>query len=182
LSGDILYGRTRAGGHEGVGTIYKLNTDGSGYAILNSSFDLGLQNRSLALVANTLYWGGGAVNTDGTGLTVFGTSVVSGLPSLVSGLIYSGNTLYGTTSSDGMGSGTVFSILVPPKLSVALSWQNILVTWPTNAVGFNLQSATTLANGGDWQDSATVPTQINGQNVVSMGITNPASFYRLRSP
>ena len=50
------------------------------------------------------------------------------------------------------------------------------------APDFVLQSATTLANGGDWQDSNLTPTEINGQKVVSVTPTGPRAFFRLRGP
>jgi len=37
-------------------------------------------------------------------------------------------------------------------------------------------------NGGDWEDSPATPSLADGQNVVSLGATNPAAFFRLRKP
>ncbi|MCC6822718.1 MAG: hypothetical protein IT579_18470 [Verrucomicrobia subdivision 3 bacterium] len=56
------------------------------------------------------------------------------------------------------------------------------VSWPTNATGFVLQSATTLSNGGDWQDFPTQPTEINGQKFVTIAPAGPSGFFRLRGP
>ena len=50
------------------------------------------------------------------------------------------------------------------------------------APDFVLQSATTLANGGDWQDSSLAPAIIGNQNIVNVNTTNTAAFFRLRGP
>ncbi len=70
----------------------------------------------------------------------------------------------------------------PPRLSSLHLAGQIRFSWPTNASGFVLQSATTLANGGNWQDSSLTPTEINGQNVITVDATNAAGFFRLRQP
>ena len=54
--------------------------------------------------------------------------------------------------------------------------------WPANATGFVLQSATTLANGGDWQDSLLSAMETNGQKGVTLTSTGARGFFRLRSP
>ncbi len=46
----------------------------------------------------------------------------------------------------------------------------------------SLQSATTLANGGDWQDSLLSATDTNGQKVVPLTPTGARGFFRLRGP
>lgn len=45
-----------------------------------------------------------------------------------------------------------------------------------------LQSATTLANGGDWQDSLLSATEANGQQVVPLTPTGARGFFRLHQP
>ncbi|MSU58741.1 MAG: hypothetical protein EXS35_11315 [Pedosphaera sp.] len=95
-----------------------------------------------------------AVNTDGTDFTNLhsfttlsnppqsGTNSDGGAPR--AGLILSGNTLYGAAVIGGSsGNGTVFSLSLPqpPQLTILASGANVIVTWPTNAAGFALQSA-----------------------------------------
>ena len=71
----------------------------------------------------------------------------------------------------------------PPQLSCSHGGGRMLLSWPTNAAtGFVLQSASTLTNGGGWQNSSLTPTITNGQNVVSVTPTSPAAFFRLRQP
>jgi hypothetical protein len=72
--------------------------------------------------------------------------------------------------------------IAPPQLTLALSGTNVILTWPSDATGFVLESASTLADGGDWQDFPTAPTEIDGQNVVTITATGPGSFFRLHQP
>jgi uncharacterized repeat protein (TIGR03803 family) len=135
VSGNTLYGTAKNGGSAGHGTVFKINTDGSGFTTLYSftAYTSGTNSdgaaplSSLVLSGNTLYGtasiGGSAnsygtifkVNTDGTGFTKlysFGTVAASD-PSYPKGsLVLSGSTLYGTTESGGSanGGGTVFKI------------------------------------------------------------------------
>jgi hypothetical protein len=76
----------------------------------------------------------------------------------------------------------VRKLAAPPRLAVDAANGSLQLAWPTNASGFILQSATRLANGGDWQDSNFTPTENNGQNVVSIEATNTTGFFRLRQP
>jgi len=127
LSGNTLYGTTFGGGSEDSGTVFAVNTDGTGFKILHSFIvrsEGGGPEAGLILSGNTLYGtanrGGSlrngtlfAVNTDGTGFTILHS--FAGFPSdganLYGGLILSGNTLYGTTSAGGSSNyGTVFKL------------------------------------------------------------------------
>ena len=127
LSGNTLYGATEGGGHSGYGTVFAVNTDGTGFVTLHHFHSYALDNDGenpearLTLSGNTLYgttFQGGssscgtvfAVNTDGisyTNLYNFTGGNDGGI--LVAGLILSGSTLYGTTMgfSD---NGTVFAV------------------------------------------------------------------------
>jgi uncharacterized repeat protein (TIGR03803 family) len=122
VSGDTLYGTAGGGGRWGSGTVFKVNTDGTGFTTLHS-FSEAIGSGSSVLVTNS----------DGA------------FPE--AGLTLSGNILYGTTSTGGSaGSGTVFSLtLPPPKLAIIASEGNVIVGWPTNATSFALQSAPTLS-------------------------------------
>jgi uncharacterized repeat protein (TIGR03803 family) len=133
LWGNILYGTTRTGGKAGVGTVFKVNTDGSGFTNLHSftyASDGGYPNAGLILSGSTLYgtafeggsFGYGTVfklDTAGTGFTTLHSfSAVSGNPATNSdgiftyaGLVLADNTLYGTAvAGGGFGNGNVFAI------------------------------------------------------------------------
>ena len=128
LSGGTLYGTSSRGGNAGSGTIFKLNTDGTGFTRLYSfsALDPTTQTNSdgayplggLVLSGNTLYgtaYRGGAlgtgtvfrVNADGTGFKVLHHA--DGGPRAA--LLLSSNVLYGTTEAGGSaGGGTVFRL------------------------------------------------------------------------
>jgi uncharacterized repeat protein (TIGR03803 family) len=113
LSGSTLYGTTYSGGSNSLGTVFAINTDGSGFTNLYS-FTGGPDGANpcggLVLSGGSLYGtaeeGGGhgfgsvfAVNTDGsrfTNLYSFTGGDDCGNP--YAGLIISGGTLYGTTA------------------------------------------------------------------------------------
>ncbi|MDB6025249.1 MAG: hypothetical protein JWM68_1472 [Verrucomicrobiales bacterium] len=128
LSGNTLYGTTPSGGSSGSGTVFKVNTNGTGFTTLHSFIDAsdGASPAELVLSGNTLYGttsrGGTvnnlgtvfAVNTDGTGFTnLHSFTGVSDGANPDAGLILSGNTLYGTASAANEGggvNGTIFAI------------------------------------------------------------------------
>ncbi len=135
LSGNVLYGTTEKGGSGGHGTVFKINTDGSGFATIYSftayspstNSDGATPAASLVLSGNTLYGttsaGGSAnsfgtifkVNTDGSGFTnlhTFGLAGVTDPAYPLAGMVLSGSVLYGTTSAGGGSgaNGTVFMI------------------------------------------------------------------------
>ena len=140
LSGNTLYGTAYKGGTNGNGTVFAVNTDGTGFTNLHTftatdphtgtNRDGAYPYAGLILSGNTLYGtasGGGTngdgtvfeVNTNGTGFTNLhtftatdphtGTNRDGANPT--AGLILSGNTLYGTASGGGTnGNGTVFAV------------------------------------------------------------------------
>jgi uncharacterized repeat protein (TIGR03803 family) len=132
LSGNTLYGTTQHGGSENVGTVFGINTDGTGFTNLHSFTVLSGRNETnsdgadpyagLILSGNTVYGtaseggtsGAGTifvVNTDGTGFTNLHSFAGSDGAVPYGGLVLSSNTLYGTASEGGTsGDGTVFSI------------------------------------------------------------------------
>ena len=126
LSGDTLYGTTGSGGGFGKGTVFKINTDGSGYAVLkefDGSDGWGPQG-TLVLSGTTLFGATSSsgisdtifkINTDGSGFAVLKEFDGSDGWYPNGGLVLSGTTLYGTTAGEDFASGkyvgaTVFSI------------------------------------------------------------------------
>jgi len=126
LSGSTLYGMTNQGGASGSGTIFSINTSGTGFTLLHTftgGNDGANPNGSLILSGSTLYGmtnsGGSSgvgtifsINTSGTGFTVLYTFTGGNDGANPNGsLILSGSTLYGMTSAGGSSSlGTIFSI------------------------------------------------------------------------
>jgi uncharacterized repeat protein (TIGR03803 family) len=134
LSGNTLYGTANEGGSSGDGTVFKINTDGTGFTTLHGftalpdypdpyvNSDGAYPDGRLILLGNTLYGtasnGGSSaggtifkVNTDGTGFTtVYNFTGGSGGLCPQAGLISSGNTLYGTAYGGSPGGGMVFAV------------------------------------------------------------------------
>jgi uncharacterized repeat protein (TIGR03803 family) len=203
LSGNTLYGTTMFGGSSDNGTVFAVNTDGAGFTTLHNFTAAsggfppvnsdGVNPRAgLILSDNTLYGtahGGGssghgtvfAVNTDGTGFTTLysftalNNSTNSDGANPIAGLILSGNTLYGTARDGGSsGWGTVFSLsLPPPQLTIIPSGANVILTWPTNAAGFTLQSAPAF--------SSTFTNILGATSPYTNEITGPQKYFRLIS-
>lgn len=133
LSGNSLYGTAKIGGIAGHGTVFAINTDGTGFTNLHqfTAYAAGYLTNSdgatpmagLILPGNTLYGTtqrGGlkgygtvfALNTDGTHFTTVHhfTNIPDGAGP-TAGLVLSGETLYGTTAIGGLwGDGMVFAI------------------------------------------------------------------------
>ncbi len=134
LSLNTLYGTTYYGGTNGNGAVFKVNTDGSGFANLHSfaagsgSFPHNYTNSEgacpeagLVLSGNTLYGtaetggssGFGAVfkvNTDGSGFTNLHSFTNGSDGTIPEGLLLSGSTLYGVACGGDSGNCTVFKI------------------------------------------------------------------------
>jgi uncharacterized repeat protein (TIGR03803 family) len=125
LNGSTLYGTTGGGGTNGQGTIFKLNTDGLGFAVMYHFAGAPAANTpqtGLTLDNNTLYGvataGGisnaGAVfriDTGGTGYAII-HSFTNREGSTPAGVVLVTNSLvYGTTQNQGPGpGGTVFRL------------------------------------------------------------------------
>lgn len=131
VSGPTIYGMTRFGGNSARGTIFSMNTDGSGFQLLHSfaggTKDGADPQGSLTLVGSKLYGltnAGGtndegtvfSINTDGSGFSIIhhfapfgsgeGAEPIGG-----NGLTLVGTTLYGVTYNEGAAqSGVVFKI------------------------------------------------------------------------
>jgi uncharacterized repeat protein (TIGR03803 family) len=123
LSGSTLYGTTPYGGTNGSGTVFKLNSDGTGFTNLYSFHGAQQGSPQAALVASgTALYGttasGGSnacgavfkINTDGTGFTNIYSFKGTDGKSPLAGLTLSGSVLYGTTYNGGTATGTVFQV------------------------------------------------------------------------
>ena len=131
LSGSRLYGTTHSGGASSQGTVFGVNTDGTGFGLLHS-FAGGASDgqnpyASLTLAGSKLYgttWAGGSgggngigtlfsMNMDGTGFNLL-HSFIGGLHDgdfPLGSLTLSGSKLYGMTYLGGsFDKGTLFSI------------------------------------------------------------------------
>lgn len=67
-----------------------------------------------------------------------------------------------------------------PQLAMIPYGGNVVLTWPTNAAGFGLQSSTNLARPAAWINISLSPIVIGGQNVVIVPMSGRQQFYRLK--
>jgi uncharacterized repeat protein (TIGR03803 family) len=116
LSGNTLYGGTMFGGANGQGTVFKINTDGTGFATLYSFADSDVDGNAanpygpLILSQGAVYGTASGdpsgtvfkIKADGSGqsvLHIFSGGLDGDMP--FGGVILSSNTLYGTTFEGG---------------------------------------------------------------------------------
>jgi uncharacterized repeat protein (TIGR03803 family) len=120
-----LYGTTTAGGSSSNGTVFSVNTDGTGFTNLYNFIgqnDGAQPYGALVLSSNILYGTAGyagsagygtvfCMNIDGTGYKILHTFTASDGANPKSALVLSGTSLYGTTPSGGAsGWGSVFRL------------------------------------------------------------------------
>jgi uncharacterized repeat protein (TIGR03803 family) len=136
LSGNTLYGTTYGNGSPDNGTVFAINTDGTGFRTLyrfSRGIDGGGPAAGLISSGNILYGttihGGTsdygtvfAINNDGTGFTsLYSFSGGSDGKEPYSALLLESNVLYGTTHLGGdYGWGTVFGVNTDGSGSIAL--------------------------------------------------------------
>src|ERR1039458_8956501 len=153
LSGNTLYGTASEGGTNGYGTVFAVNTNGTGFTNLHS------------FTATT-----GSLSTNSDGATP------------VAGLILSGNTLYGTAGSGGTnGNGTVFAVNTNGAgFTVLHTFTALSSPYPhTNSDGYNPAAGLLLAGStlyGTTQFGGT-----NGNGTVFAINTNGTGFTVLHS-
>ena len=129
LSGETLFGTTQWGGSSGLGVVFRVATDGTGFENLHSfTGPDGMQPINFTISGDTLYGtaytgrftstnnieGSGAemfsLKTDGTAFKVL---YLFGDSNPIGSLVLSGNRFYGTTRSGGAyNGGTVYSFKV----------------------------------------------------------------------
>jgi hypothetical protein len=76
-------------------------------------------------------------------------------------------------------SSEAVTFTIPPRLGIALSGQSVVLSWPTNATGFFLESAGVLGFPLVWNTNLPSPAVVNGQNVVTNSISETEMFFQL---
>jgi uncharacterized repeat protein (TIGR03803 family) len=159
VAGKTLYGAMASGGTGGSGTVYQLNDDGTDFTVLYNFTPVSDAYRT---------------NSDGAS---------------PGGLVLAGSTLYGTAATGGLFSiegdrghygscGTLFSLSVQPQLVIATAGPNLVLSWPTNFTGYNLQSTTDLGSPA-WTTVPLARSVVNGQYIVTNVISGGQQFFRL---
>jgi uncharacterized repeat protein (TIGR03803 family) len=159
LIGNSLVGSTSGSENFGPGTVFAINTDGSGFTTLHN-FPLGTP----APINLNLNGDGDMPRT---------------------GLLQSGFNLYGTTEQGGdFGYGTIYRLSLLPEITLTVSETNVVLTWPVQNVGFtttfNLESSSNLDSQTAWRPVLPTPKVVNGLNIVTNLISGDQMFYRLR--
>ena len=156
-SDGLLYGAAWAGGFfpDGgflAGTLYRVNPDGSGLALLHSFAEL---------------TGGGTTNADGADPVVTLLQAHDGR-------------FYGLTSAGGVNaSGTLFSFAPPVLLEVSRSNSLVTLTWPASASNFVLETSGTAAPGSFWTSQTNGIVTIGNSFRLDLSPNSPAAFFRL---
>ncbi len=207
LSGNTLYGTTEQGGAHGDGEVFAVHTDSTGFTNLYSfgktTGDGDGPEAGLVLSGSTLYgttYGGGtknfgnvfAINTDSLGFTnLYSFTDGADGADIVTGLILSGHTLYGTANRGGTNNdGTIFSLTFTPPasppsqpaLSIHVTGGNLVITWPDTATGYALASATNLGSSASWSIVTNIPVIVNGFYTVTVSTTGGQKYYSLARP
>jgi uncharacterized repeat protein (TIGR03803 family) len=123
------------------------------------------------------------VTTDGSGFRVVWTFDQNygrgGLPR--AGLLLSGATFYGSTQYGGEAyAGTLFSLSVPgPQLTLTRAGADVVLSWPSDDIGFTLQSTPTLGASAIWSTNPPPPVVVNNRYTVTNAVSGGARFYRL---
>ncbi|MDB6124689.1 MAG: hypothetical protein JWQ71_3682 [Pedosphaera sp.] len=73
-----------------------------------------------------------------------------------------------------------FSKINGPQLSAAATNNQLLISWPTNAVGLHLESANIMS--GPWLAVTNTPVLSGEQNTVTFGTSSDSQFFRLNGP
>jgi uncharacterized repeat protein (TIGR03803 family) len=203
-----LYGTTRHGGltngyyELGMGTVFRLNKDGSSYEVLrrftfadgDGQIPAGLvQGNDGALYGTTVEGGAGGpgilfrLNRDGSGFTVvhsFSVTEGDGQNARVAPLQGSDGAFYGTTYSGGeVGAGTVFALRPKPTmLPLTFTGDGVTVRFTSMPSSTHrLQRASTL--DGSWLTLTNLVVPRNGLvEFTDRALLQSGAFYRTMSP
>jgi hypothetical protein len=67
----------------------------------------------------------------------------------------------------------------PPQLALIRSGASVVLSWPTNAVGFTLQSTTNFVPPAVWSTVSPTPVSVQGKHTVTNPVSGSQTFYRL---
>jgi uncharacterized repeat protein (TIGR03803 family) len=155
----MLYGACYGGGYfpDGgyfAGTLYRLNPDGTGLALLHS-FD-GMDPISETNIDGANPWATLLKANDGK--------------------------LYGLTSAGGPnGSGTVFSFAPPVVLQINVTNGLVALNWPASATNFVLETSPTIVSGAAWTPLTNGITMVTNNLSLTLPASGGPAFFRLHA-
>ncbi len=203
-----LYGTTYYGGANGQGTVFTLNTDGSGYTILYPFGGVvgdGSNPQGLILGGNGALYG----TTYGGGLSGYGTAFILATNATNYAVLYNftggadganpqaalalGNDggLYGTTDGGGdMNFGAVFKLFAAPQgvvitnIQVSAGGALLSLAGGVPMQTYNIQASTNLTMSGNWQVIGSNSAASDGtfQFLDANAANFPERFYRSAIP
>ncbi len=192
--GNTLYG-VGYDFNEYKSSIYKINTNGSGFQIIS-------QLPSGSRFCRVLTWTGSEllgswsdeleagvifqVKTNGTGYRVLETFGAADGSGTAIDIVLAGTVLYGTALPTQLvintnSNGTVFSFDMRPRLAIAAAGANVKISWPSYAQDYQLEQSPALTPAS-WTNVLAAPSDDGTNNVVTNAISSPARFYRLHRP
>jgi hypothetical protein len=140
-----------------------------------------LNPATLQFKVNGIQLGGGFPLTTNVVWTNFSNVWFSGTNQQATLAIYDINANYINAQGGG---GDDFALddlsfgVLYPTLLINSANTNVVLTWPTNAIGFTLQSTTNLAPAV-WNPVSPAPVIVNTNNVVTNAISGTQMFYQL---
>ena len=202
-SDGALYGTTVIGGSTHAGTVFKVETNGTGLNVLHTfgsgytddgtNSYAGLFQGSDGILYGTTRRGGtsGAgvifkLANDGAGYLViynFGSVAGDGQGPTAFPREGADGALYGTTRDGGAGFGTVYRLTGPgrPLLSIRLSETNTAsISWPSPASEFHLEQNLDLAFP-TWTPVGQTPANDGITKTVRVPLASTSTMYRLKS-
>jgi uncharacterized repeat protein (TIGR03803 family) len=156
----MLYGAAFGGGLVSngsgfSGTLYRLNPDGSGLALLHSF----------------------------AGMASSDTANADGAHPFTTLLKANDGKFYGMTSAGGInGSGNVFSFAPPVVLQVAASNGFVILTWPASTTNFVLETSDTLSASSVWTPLTNNISTVSNNFTLTRSANSTAAFFRLHQP
>jgi len=87
------------------------------------------------------------------------------------------------TVTNQISSGSVFyrlATIASPTLQAQVSGKNFILSWPTSATGYSLETTTNLTDPNSWMTLTNVPAIVNLQNTITNPASDGARFYRLK--
>jgi len=161
------------GSYHLTGTLLNGISEGAAYgddAQMNSNYPLVRLTNSVGNVyyERTYNWSSTSVMT-GNEVTTTEFTNSAGLPPGAYSLVVVAN---------GFASDPV-NFAIQPSLSIFSSGTNVVLSWPTNAVGFKLQFARKLISPAIWNTNLPLPVVVGGQNVVTNQMSGSQMFFRL---
>jgi hypothetical protein len=106
----------------------------------------------------------------------------TGEPGIAGPVTLGGQVLSGVTAIAAGAFHTVAligTVRLLPSLDARPNGRELILSWPTNAVGFTLQSTLDLTPPVTWRDSTSVPTAIGARFTLTNTTSGSAQFYRL---